>query len=229
MFPTVTDVTDSFDRADERPLTGGSWQEVTVLGETDPAAMLAVNANVLQGRIDTGLASQHWNEEAGPDVESYLTVTAVTDDPDFLGTAQVRLYVRLQGGGTIGADGYVYELYRSGTSLPRQHAAFRLDEGVMTQLGGLMTPGLSSVVDEGEKVGIECEGTHIRCYLWDPIGVWQQLGERTDATYSVPGTAAVEMEDEVGRHDDWVYGTKIPQSDTSIGHSPKPITRQARF
>jgi hypothetical protein len=194
-FPT-TGVIDSFNRADEDPLSdGGKWS----IGPDDFGGTnnLRVASNeCLQGSATSSNGYRN-DQDYGPDCEVYCTLATT------LPTTALLLYARCVNIGSGTTDGYAVYFNFSGTD---DALICRMDNDSLVGLGSSIVPPAPYAL--GDKLGLECIGSTIAAYVFQS-GAWSQLGTRTDSTYSAAGKIGVRIADSGsnGRIDDFGGGT----------------------
>lgn len=161
-FPT-TSVLDNFNRADAGPPPSASWT-------TDYYAFglpgLKVSSNTCVP--DAAFAASWWSASSfSANQEGFVTVST------FVNEAEVA--ARIQVPGTAGID--CYSIYVNTTAW----RLYRTDNQVST----IIANG-SVTFANGERLGIECNGTTITGYRYTG-GAWGSLGSTTDATYNTTG------------------------------------------
>jgi hypothetical protein len=179
-FPT-TGVIDSFDRADEDPLSdGGKWS----IGPDDFGGTnnLRVNANLCKQGGATSSNGYRNDQDYGPNSEVYVTLSVIP------GTAVV-LYLRLANIGAGTTDGYAVYFNFSGTD---DALICRVDNDSLVGLGSAIVPPAPFAV--GDKLGLEVIGSTVAAYVFQS-GSWTQLGTRTDSTYTAAGKIGLRLAD----------------------------------
>ena len=117
-------ILDTFDRANENPLSFASRWGNGILGSSE-RSLKVVSNQCASDRTTT--ATAWWKTQLGPDSEAYATITTLPGN----GNA-VRLYVRLQTPGSAAVDGYMLLFTQSsGTD---QLTLYRVTNGALTQL-----------------------------------------------------------------------------------------------
>lgn len=191
-FPTVTDLLDNFNRANEGPPPSANWST------TDSPGLSVVGNQAAPGA--SGGNATAWDATTfGPDSEAYATVAVSQAVDEYMG-----LEARLADIITPGTrDGYgVYVVRRSGTD---QWECYRLDNQIFTLLGATVT---GPDVDPGDKIGIEIIGTTIKGYHFDGA-TWTEVLSRTDSTYTAAGFIGLHADGTVARWDDFHGGTVV--------------------
>jgi hypothetical protein len=180
-FPT-TGVIDSFNRADEDPLSdGGKWS----IGPDDFGGTnnLRVNGNACAMGVATSGNGYRNDQDYGPDLEVYCTIV------DVLPSTAIILYARCVNIGAGTTDGYACYFNFSGTD---DALICRIDNDSLVGLGSTIVPGTPYAV--GDKLGLECIGSTIAAYVFQS-GAWSQLGTRTDGTYTAAGKIGLRLAD----------------------------------
>ncbi|MGH3135040.1 MAG: hypothetical protein ACRDPV_00925, partial [Gaiellaceae bacterium] len=181
-------VLDSFNRANENPLSfGGRWGN-GILGSSE-RSLKVVSNQLASDRSSTATA---WWQPAqlGPATESYATITTRPGN----GNA-VRLYVRLQSPGSSAVDGYML-LYtqRSGVD---EIALYRITNGALTLL-----QTVNYEVAVGSRLLLRASGATLES--WVQLGsTWNRAGRVTDSTYSGAGYVGVGIRGKTGRLDNF--------------------------
>lgn len=196
-FPT-TSVLTTFTGTDENPLSeGGNWAQGPDLSQT-PAARVS---NQAKNSVDTtnNLNSRsYWvASQFGPDLEAYATIAALPNSGK-----GVSVWGRLHN--PTGSYEAYLAVYTTGTG-------FRLFKvtagGTFAQLGSTDATAASA----GDKIGLECIGTTIRC-LHFTGGSWVQRVSATDSAISGAGYLAIEFGSNdlgSGKLDDFGGGTVV--------------------
>jgi hypothetical protein len=205
-FPT-TGVIDTFNRANEDPLSdGGKWS----IGPDDFGGTnnLRVASNECFQGSATSSNGYRNDQDYGPDCEVYCTITVIP-------TTAVALYARCVNIGSGTTDGYT--VYFDCNASPDVVLICRNDNDGLTVLGASITMGTSLVV--GDKVGMEIVGSTIAAYAYQS-GAWTQLGTRSDGAYTAAGKIGVRISDSGSnsRIDDFGGGTVV-------GGAPSPSLR----
>lgn len=175
-FPS-TSVLDTFNRADEDPLSGGgNWAGPILSGLNQ---MKVVSNGIMQSLV---VASQsgtsYWNAATfGPGSEVYFDVTTVWAN----NASDVWTWCNGQNENSGSVDGYAMVAGRSTGSWV--WVLYRVDNGAWTKLGADLATQLLSA---GDGVGIECGTSGIfQTYYKASGGSWTTLGTtRTDTTYT---------------------------------------------
>ena len=165
--PTVpqTSVLDSFNRADETPVSqGAQWGSKA----TDAGGQLKVLSNVLQ-RV-SGNGSAYRIREYEGDMEAFMTIVS---NPGNLNGIAVA--VDLQDVGTSGWDGYTLRLHRSLTSWDWNIYRFTNGSGTSLASWGL-TPAA------GNKILLRRIGSKLEAWRYNG-GAWTLMQSVTDTTY----------------------------------------------
>lgn len=164
-FPT-TGILDDFNRADEGPPPSASWGVKIFPAQSG----LVVFGNTLTS--ESGIGSQVWNTQFGPDCEAYCEVADISTSTRF------ALFLRLKDLDTS-FDGYAVEVNSSSPDL----RIYRYDNAVSTLLG----TAIDTVVEVGDSFGVQIVGNTISAYYKPAGGAWELLGQRTDNTYPNAG------------------------------------------
>ena len=166
-FPT-TSTLDTFNRADENPLTSSTWSAITY----GTFVNLKIVSNVAKQSTAAGNDGlMYWNvSNTAADCEVFVTVAAISGTDNF-----VLLGLRY----TSSGNGYKID-WDKPTSRVR---VWRDDLGVRTQLGANITQAMSV----GDAIGISMIGSTITVYYKASAGAWVNIGTRTDSTYTAGG------------------------------------------
>jgi hypothetical protein len=204
-FPT-TGVIDSFNRANEDPLSdGGKWS----IGPDDFGGTnnFRVASNVAAQGTAAGSNGYRNDQDYGPDCEVYCTI-------DLVPSTAIVLYARCVNIGAGTTDGYACYFNFSGTD---DALICRVDNDGLVGLGSAITAPASYA--NGDKLGLECIGSTIAAYVFQS-GSWTQLGTRSDGAYTAAGKIGVKISDAGanGRMDDFGGGTVV-------GGAPSPSLR----
>jgi hypothetical protein len=199
-FPTVTTVLDSFNRANESPLSASAgWDQNDYFGGTSNLLRLASNQALKLQVAAAGWGAQVWGTAYGPDTEAYATIAA---KPGVDTYEILTIYARLvQIGSTV--DGYCVQVLE-GTAGTDEWLIFRVDNNSFTQLGATVT----QEVTVGDKIGLEIIGSTIKGYLFTG-GSWTEVISRSDSNHTAAGKVCLEVRGVNGRLDDFVAGTVV--------------------
>ena len=179
---------DTFDRANENPLSfGGRWGR-GILGA--PERSLRVISNQLASDRNS-TATGRWNPaQYGPDSEASATVATLPGNGNAF-----RLYVRLQSPGSSAADGYML-LYTQASGMD-QVAIYRMTNGVLTALSSA-----NREVGVGSRLLLRASGTALEAWVRG-AAVWTRLSRVNDTTYTSSGFVGVGIRGRTGRLDDF--------------------------
>lgn len=192
-FPT-TGVLDTFDRADENPLSdGGKWTNKTDPGFGDCQVLTNLGAGVGAG----GNGAFRNNQTYGPDTEAFLTISTLAGNGDDTGVE-----IRIADGGLTTVDAYRVVAQKAAGASNDIWRVARLDNTVQTVLGANIIQEFSA----GDGLGIEMVGSTITVY-WKTGGTWTSLGTRTDTTYTAAGNIGMLMDTTTPRVNDFGGGT----------------------
>jgi fibronectin type 3 domain-containing protein len=181
-------VLDTFDRANESPLSdGGKWGNgVNGSGE----AGLNVASNTLACSRTTTCTGWRSNAQYGPDVEVSTRISTLPGAGN-----QIRLYARLQQAGTSGYDGYMLRTNElAGTD---EVYLERVDNGTIVRR---LT--LSQELSVGDVLLLRVKGPTLEAWRHDGAA-WSRLGLVNDATYAGAGYVGVGLRGTAGRLDDF--------------------------
>ena len=182
-FPT-TGVLDTFNRANGDP--GPNWTSPAWLG----LHKFQILSNQVQFTTIGDEGDGYWNPATfGPDAEAYTLIPTIS----FGGSLLIRL-------GSPGASVNGYRL-QFGASF---QILYRLDGGVVTQLGATIT----ATVSDGDSIGIDSVGSTLTAYRKN-AGAWATLETRPDATYSAAGYVGMTSSQDFVRVDDFGGGTVV--------------------
>ena len=175
-FPT-TSLLDSFNRADEDPLSGsGNWSGPILLNMNK--MKVVGNATMQSTVIASQSGSSYWNAaNFGPGVEAYVTIVTMWQN----NSSDLWLWVNGSAENTSGVDGYTLYIRQSGGVY--RWRLFRKDNGVETQLGGDIG---SQAIANGDAIGLEVRsGGTFQAYYKPSGGSWATVGTtRSDNTYT---------------------------------------------
>lgn len=201
-FPT-TGLIDSFNRADENPVSdGGKW--------TSPAFPSDGNLQVITSQLGTvsSWCSAYRNDiTPGPDSEAYLTVVTVS------GGVATELLLRLANPGVSTVSGYMMDVTSGGT-----WSLWKIVNNVQTQIGSNAT----QVVSNGDSIGFEIIGSTLKGYYKSGAGAWTQIITVTDATHSGAGRVGIAGNGGLYRWDDFGGGT-VTVAVAGGGALPRPL------
>ena len=159
--PGGTPTLDSFNRADENPLSdGGNWSMLSSGG-----AQLVNNA---VASSNTGTSTSGWKDSFTGDVEVRATVLLSTNN------AGVVAHASLNGAGQL--SGYIWQW--QGANSPATFALYREDADVFTTLATF--DGFS--LDPGDQLALRVIGDSVQGWVYH-LGTWQQVAAGTDTTY----------------------------------------------
>lgn len=186
--PDPTPILDSFDRANENPLSdGGKWSN-DVLGSGESG--LKIVSNQLACSYASTRTAWRNDQRYGPDTE----VTVTVDTKPGVGNV-VRLYARLQTPGSASFDGYELRfLHNSGTD---QVLIERVDASVFTTLRTV-----DQELTAGDELKLRVIGSSIQAWRYDGLS-WSEVGEVSDSTYTGRGYVGVGLRGTSGRLDDF--------------------------
>lgn len=193
MASPSTGILDTFNRANENPMSG--WSHLY--------NSLAVVSNQAAGNNAVENVAV-WNGGSyGPDVEAYVTIATKPGNGESVG-----VYARLQDTGSIATlDGYVVSLTaQSGTD---EVEIIRFTNAVPQLLGS----AISVEFNAGDKLGIQIVDDTITAWRHDG-STWINLGSRTDSTYTGAGAFGMLIEGTTGRLEDFGGGSLIAVTDT---------------
>jgi Fibronectin type III domain len=180
-------ILDTFNRADENPLSfGGGWEN-GILGKSERSLKVVSN----QCASDrTTMATAWWTTPLGVDSEAYATIATLPGNGN-----GVRLYARLQTPGSSAVDGYVL-LYNqlSGTD---QVVLYRMTNGVLTQLASV-----NREVAIGNTLLLRAKGTALEAWIKSG-STWTRLSQVSDSTFTGAGFAGLGIRGKTGRVDDF--------------------------
>jgi len=160
-LPGATPILDSFNRANENPLSGGgNWSALSSGG-----AQLVNNAVASSG---TGTSTSGWKTSYTGDVEARATVLISTDNAGLVADAT------LNGSGQL--SGYVWQW--QGANSPATFALYRADANVFNTLATFA--GFS--LDPGDQLALRVTGDSVQGWVYH-LGSWQQVASATDTTY----------------------------------------------
>jgi hypothetical protein len=181
-FPT-TAVLDNFNRAGPDP--GANWSS---LFSSEPKFTLSGNQAVGPA---SSYAAAAWNAASfGPNVEVYATMSS---------DVGVNLFARISNpGGAL--SGYSVEFHPNLSAV----YIYRITNGAYSgALGGKITASFA----RGARVGMQVNGSTISAWINTGSG-WQNIGSRTDSTYSQAGYIGAELYGGTNRSfDDFGGGT----------------------
>ena len=180
---------DSFNRANENPLTDSARWSNSIVGGTTERGFI-VSSNTLACSLSTTCTAWRNNAQYGPDVEVWAKITTLPGTGNAL-----RLYARLQQAGTAGFDGYMLRT----TQLAGTDEVYleREDNGAITRLATL-----SQELAAGDTLLLRAAGSTVEA--WRNNGSsWSRLGSATDSTYAATGAAGIGLRGTTGRLDDF--------------------------
>jgi peptidoglycan/xylan/chitin deacetylase (PgdA/CDA1 family) len=159
--PGGTPILDSFNRANENPLSGGgNWSALSSGG-----AQLLNNAVASSG---AGTTTSGWKASYTGDIEARATVLISTDNAGLMANAT------LNGSGQL--SGYLWQW--QGANSPATFALYREDANVFTTLATFA--GFS--LDPGDQLALRVIGDSVQGWVYH-LGSWQQVASATDTTY----------------------------------------------
>jgi hypothetical protein len=179
---------DSFNRANENPLSdGGRWSN----GVIGPGELgLRVISNVLACSKTSTCTAWRSNAQNGPDAESWARVAILPG----AGNA-IRLYVRVQAPGSSAVDGYM--LRTNQRSAVDQVFLERIDNGVLsTRLA------INQELALGDTLLLRAQGSTLEAWRYNG-SVWTRIGVVGDSTYGAAGFVGVGLRGKKGRLDDF--------------------------
>jgi hypothetical protein len=186
-FPT-SGILDAFNRANEGPPPSASWTDVG-----SPNGLVVVS-NAVKSNIASGTDLGIWGTDLGPDCELYITITAKGENGD-------SVWLGVRDSDHDGSSGYYAELwFSSGTD---QIKLWNSDP--WGQLGSTVNQETSV----GDSIGISATGSTIEVW-YKPVGdSWRAVITVTDITWSLAGSASLQIEDQVTVLDDFGGGTVV--------------------
>lgn len=161
-------ILDSFNRANENPLSGsGAWSNKIVT--THANMQLTTNA-ILRAGASAVTSSVWWNAQTYTDCEAFITVA--TKPTSFIG-----LYLRVSNPNSASPSptGY-FAWWKSAT----EFAIYKFNGTVNTLIANFTT---TLTFNNGDKLWFEAIGTTLNLYRWDGSS-WNLMVTGTDATYS---------------------------------------------
>lgn len=179
-FPT-TGVLDTFNRADENPLSdGGNWGG-NIAGGTERLRVVT-NEVTHDAAATSGLGSAYRsNLTYGPGSEAYVTITAKFG----AAAALCILWLRAQSPGTAGVDGYALRVKEETTDDTWE--IYTVTDNVFTLLGATVTQEIAV----GDSVGFEAVGNVLTAYYKPAAGSWAALFSRTDTGNLYPNAGNI--------------------------------------
>ncbi len=204
-------VLDSFNRANENPLTdAGRWSNAIIGGEGG----FTVNANQLACGVATTCTAWRNNTQYGPDAEVYARLTTLPGVNNV-----IRLNVRLQNPGAAPITGYLIRANQlSGTD---EIWLERFDNGSAIRL-----QTIPQELVAGDTLLLRAKGTSIEVWRQPSGGSWSRLGVVQDATYGGAGYVGVGLRGTTGRLDDFGGRTlglappSAPSAPQGLGATP---------
>lgn len=174
-FPT-TPLLDTFNRANENPVSGGgNWLSPLKNGQN----FLQLVSNTVTTQAIEQRCSSYWSASFTADQEVYC------DIPDF--ESLLSLHIRQSSPDTISRDGYSIEL--SGLTGPGNIAFFRSDSASDTSIGST----ISASFTVGDGIGLSIVGSTLSVYQRaGASGTWLLLGTATDSTHASGNFIGVE-------------------------------------
>lgn len=191
-FP-VTRILDTFNRADEEPITG--WTDSSGDG-------LRVSSNLCLAGTGVGTGgSASWGVSFAVNQEGYFTWSTITAP----GTDAIYVYLRLQTDSDYLSDHYETEFVTASGANNDVVAFWKRVGGVWTQLGADTALGTDYVI--GDQLGGRIIGSEITAWR---NGV--QVGSRTDTDITLAGFIGLYVGDPLTTADDFGGGafTGIP-------------------
>lgn len=219
-FPnTGTSPLDAFNRANANTL-GGDWTDS--IAASDGGMGIDNNAAMYDVPTATPASAAYTVATYGPNCEGWTTLSAKS-----VGSGSNYIGARITNVGT--GDGYIAAVLTGFT--PDSCGIFRLDDGVGTQLGSLV----SQDYNDSDSIGIECIDDQISFYYGTgvPTVTWDAspLLTRTDGTYGTAGYLGLGGQDGGGvtnsRYNQ-MGGGSLPDSGERDGWIPEDL-RPAPF
>lgn len=206
-----------FTGADETPLSeGGNWAAINTGG-----SMQRVSNHV--AAQSAGAKGSYWTPTTfGPDVEVYTTLGA-----PFTGTN--RIFARLQDvGGSNTADGYAASVSETAQETQIQRITnFGINAVLASRTG-------SALWNNGDKLGLSCEGSIIRLWRFPSGGsAWILILEVQDSTYPNAGYVGIGADATTCNLDDFHAGNAAGTFEltkemwTSRGNGANSIVRNS--
>jgi hypothetical protein len=193
---------DTFNRADETPLSdAGNWGN-SIIGGTNEIGLKVVSNQLATSHTTT--STGWWKyQQFGADADAWVTIVGKPGN----GNA-VRVYARLQAPGTSSVTGYmILFVDNSGT-----------DQVSIDRISGTTITALTTLNQEfnaGDKLRIRVLGSRIQAWRYDGTQ-WSELGEVTNSTYGGAGYTGVGLRGTIGRLDDFAAanddGDGVPTS-----------------
>ena len=203
---------DSFDRANENPLSdAGRWSN-GVIGAAETG--LHVTTNQLACTRTTTCTAWRNGAQYGPDAESWARLATLPGTSNSL-----RLYVRLSQAGAGGSAYMLRTIQQTGVD---QVLLERLNTGtIVTRLT------IPQELAAGDTLLLRAKGTAIEAWRHDGAG-WARLGVVQDSTYTAAGFAGVGIRGTTGRVDDFGARTMgVPPPDTEDPSAPGTLSATA--
>ncbi len=175
-FPT-TPVLDTFNRANEDPLSGGGNWAGPILNGLNQMKVVS-NGAMQSTSVPLQSGTSYWNAATfGPGSEVYFELTTVWAN----NSSDVWTWCNGSNENTGSVDGYAMVAGRSSGTW--DWYAYRLDNGTWTQLGAMLG---TQTLSAGDAVGIDCGRTgDFQAYYKASGGSWVTLGTtRNDTTYT---------------------------------------------
>lgn len=224
--PFSIPILDSFDRANQNPISGGALGWAGPMGGGDFGfAELIIDSNTL-AQNHSGSSGSYTTTSLGPDVELSAKLTSGT-----LALASgIYLWCRVQNPdtGSFQAYGIIYYRYSGG-----EYALVLVvdTDGVDTTLSYIFNEAPLPLAD-GDSIGIRCIGNRIGGYyktggVWssDDDPAWSSGAVVTDNTISAAGVIAVHFEGGSGSTTDFIdeisggsASTSLPQDSSGNGN-----------
>lgn len=170
-FP-ATPVLDPFTRANEDPITV-NWTTPLYSGD----GTMRLNSNAISASVDSLFSDAYYDlRQFGPDCEIYATITVAPTTGHLM-----NLHARLKDVGTSGVDGYEFYIDSGGMALQR----------IVNNVETVLATN-STVVANGEKIGIRCIGSTIEGWHYTG-GSWILRMTAIDSTHGGAGYAGVQV------------------------------------
>jgi len=180
-------ILDTFNRANENPLSfGGRWGS-GVLGSSERS--LKVVSNQCASAL-SATATAWWQTKLATDEEAYATIATRPGNGNAM-----RLYVRLQTPGSAAVDGYM--LLFSQLSGTDQIALYRITDGALTQLATA-----NRELAAGTRLLLRARGDTLEGWAREG-STWTRVTSATDSTYAGAGYAGIGIRGKTGRLDDF--------------------------
>ncbi len=199
-------VVDSFDRANENPLSdAGRWSNA-VNGGVETG--LQVSSSTLACGVSTTCTAWRNPTQYGPDTEVSTRIATLPG----VGNA-IRLYARVQAPGSSAYDGYM--LLANQASGTDQIVIHRITNSSLTTI-----LSVGQELAAGDVLLLRAKGSSLE--IWHNAGAaWSRLGVVQDSTYAGPGYVGVGLRGTSGRLDDFGARTiGAPPPDTEDPSAP---------